>query len=143
MELNIEFVLERLYNHTTNNLETIHNKSAFNCVRFFILPLREGALPAVDLLHGLGHHGQRDQGEAADGEAVGDLLEEEDLGDHGDDDGGGPVMCHVSRYVTSRDNRPVHQRHGPRLLQLEGEDAEADLAEAHHTCRGNSEGRAQ
>ena len=53
------------------------------------------------------------------------------------------VTCHVSRYVTSRDNRPVHQRHGPRLLQLEGEDAEADLAEAHHTCRGNSEGRAQ
>ena len=56
-------------------------------------------MSAVNLLQGLCHHGQGDQGEAADGETVGDLLEEEDLGDHGDDDGGGPescVTCHVT-----------------------------------------------
>ena len=94
-------------------------------------------MAAVNLLQGLCHHGQGDQGEAADGETVGDLLEEEDLGDHGDDDGGGPVTrVMMSRHVMPRDSRPVHQRHGPSLLQLEGEDAQTDLAQTHHTCRG-------
>ena len=73
-------------------------------------------MAAVNLLQGLCHHGQGDEGEAADGETVGDLLEEEDLGDHGDDDGGGPgtrVTCHVTCYVTWQQTCPPAPRPPP------------------------------